>query len=121
MQHRFTPTLFFIWGGLLVWAADFLFVYVFAALACARGFVDQRVAGFPIVPFAITLASIVALLATAALMWRALRRAHGNARADEHSRFILFLAIALSALALVAIVWTALPPLLLQPASLVCQ
>ncbi|MGH8176397.1 MAG: hypothetical protein ACREV5_09070, partial [Steroidobacter sp.] len=87
MQHRFTPTAFFIWGGLLIWAADFLFVYVFAALACARRFADERVAGFAIVPFATTAASIVALLATAGVMWRALRRAHG-AHTDEHSRFI---------------------------------
>lgn len=114
VQHRFAPTAFFIWSGLLVWAADFLLVYVFAALACARGFAHLQIAGFSIVPFVTTLVSIVALLATAALMWPALRRARNGPSSDQHSQFILFLAIALSALALIAIVWTGLPPLLLR-------
>lgn len=114
MQHRFTPTAFFIWSGLLVWAADFLFIYVFAALACARGFAHLRIAGFPIVPVATTLASILALLVTAAMAWFALQRARGGPSSDQHSQFILFLALALSALAMIAIVWSSLPPLLLR-------
>lgn len=120
MKHRFTPTTFFIWGGLLIWAADFLFVYVFAALACARQFTDVRVAGFAIVPLATTLASLLALAATAVLMGFALLRARAADDADEHSRFIQFLAIALCALGMVATAWTALPPLLLNADSLSC-
>jgi hypothetical protein len=120
MQHRFTPTTFFVWGGLLIWAADFLFVYVFAAVACARRFADAEIAGLRLVPVATSLASIAASIATLVLILRAVRRAHGGDYVDESSRFIQFLAIALGALALVAIAWTALPPLMLRSDSLAC-
>jgi hypothetical protein len=45
MQHRFASTTFLITGGLLVWMADFVFVYVFVAVACARGFADIVILG----------------------------------------------------------------------------
>jgi membrane protein DedA with SNARE-associated domain len=49
---RFTTIVFLIWGGLLTWAGYFLFVYVFAALACARQFHHLTVAGIDVVTFA---------------------------------------------------------------------
>lgn len=114
MPHRFTRTSFFIWGVLLVWAADFLFLYVFAAIACARGLLPGEAAGFAILPSVGVLASGIAILATALLMRTALRRIRKSAASDSVARFIDFLVLALGALALIAIVWTALPPLLLR-------
>lgn len=51
--------------GLLVWAAHFLFVYVFAALACARGFASASLFGFGIVPATIVGSTAIAVLAVA--------------------------------------------------------
>lgn len=45
MSGRFTTTTFFIWSSLLVWMTNFLFVYVFAALACVHRFIDASVFG----------------------------------------------------------------------------
>ena len=113
MDRKFTPTTLLIWSGLLIWAADFLFVYVFAALACARGFAGLQVLGFAIVPFATVLASVAALAATTIMLMRSLRRAR-EASSEERVQFVLFLTAALCALGGVAIVWSALPPLLLR-------
>lgn len=111
-QHRFAPTALFVCGGLLIWAADFLFVYVAAAIVCSR-YAQLTLAGMPLV-MVITLGStVLACAATLALMWFAARRARGDGEAGASVRFIYFLASAIGALALVAIVFNALPGLLL--------
>jgi hypothetical protein len=114
VQYRFTTTAFFIWCGLLIWTADFLFVYIFSALACARRFGDITVAGLPIVPVSTTLVSLVALTCTVAVMRVALKRERADSPSGEPSKLIRFLALALGALAVIAIVWSALPPLVLR-------
>lgn len=111
MESRFTRTTFFIWGGLLIWAADFLFVYVFAALACARGFEHMRIAGVGVVQFMTLAASLAASIGAVLLMRRALSELRSGAPAST-CRFHAFLSASLSGLALVAIAWSALPPLL---------
>lgn len=112
-SHRFTPTTFLIWGGLLLYALNFLVVYIFAALACAKGFAHGKWLGMSPVPLVTTISGLVAAAAISAVMWSA---AGGNRReqcADEHTRFIRFLAIAGGFLSLLAVVWLTLPPLLL--------
>lgn len=114
MQYRLAPVTFFIWGGLLIWAVDFLVVYVFAAIACARGFSHVKLYGLGIVPLVTTLVSFVAFLATAAILRVALRGLGTAATDTLHPEpFMNFVAFGLSALALVATVWLVLPPLLL--------
>lgn len=112
-EHRFTPTTLFIVGALLVWMTNFLVVYVFAALACARGFADLRVLGLPIVPVATTLSCVAAAIVTGALLRRgfALMRA---AVLSEHARFIGFVAFMTSTLAMIGLVMLALPPLVVS-------
>ena len=105
---RFTSTAFLIWSGLLTWAAYFLFVYVFAALACAQRFAQQTVASIPVVPLVAAIATVVALGTTVVLMRVAARRLATT------SAFARFLALALGALALICIVWVALPLLVLH-------
>jgi hypothetical protein len=107
MQHHFTATMLVLTGALLVWMADFAFVYVFAAVACARGF------AVPLVPAVTTLASLTAGVATVWLLRRGYR-AHQAAAIDEHSRFIAFVTLATSVIALVALVMLLLPPLLIR-------
>lgn len=116
--HRFAPTTFFIWGGLLVYALDFLFVYIFAALACAKRFAEARWLGMPLVPLVTTIAGLLAAAAVGFVMWTAVRRNRAEPDADEQTRFIRFLAIAGGGLALVALLWLSLPPLLLANACL---
>jgi hypothetical protein len=115
-QHRFTPTTFFIWSGLLIYALDFLFVYVFAALACARRFAHVLWLGLPLVPLATTVSGVLAATAIGTIMWIAVRRNGMEANTDEHTRFIRFLAIAAGGLSLLALLWLTLPPLLLSNA-----
>lgn len=113
-QHRFTPTTFFIWSGLLIYALDFLFVYVFAALACAKRFTHVRWLDLPLVPLATTLSGVLAAAAIGVVIGIAMRRNRMDANADEHTRFIRFLAIAGGGLSLLALLWLTLPPLLLS-------
>jgi hypothetical protein len=115
-QHRFAPTIFFIWSGLLIYALEFLFVYVFAALACARRFTHVQWLGMPLVPLATTVSGALAVTAIGAVMWIAARRNRMEANTDEHTRFIRFLAIAGGGLSLLGLLWLMLPPLLLSSA-----
>lgn len=110
MQHRFTSTTFLIVGGLLAWMANFILVYVFAAVACARGFADARWLGLPIV----TLVTLFASLLTGAVTILVVRlgyRLRRVAGTDEHTRFIGFVTLACGALALVALVLLVMPVL----------
>lgn len=107
MQQRFTSTTFLLTGALLAWLADFVFVYVFAAVACARGF------AVALVPAITTIATLAAAVTTVWLLRRGYRT-HRAAAVDEHSRFIAFVTLATSVIALVAFVMLVLPPLLIQ-------
>jgi heme/copper-type cytochrome/quinol oxidase subunit 2 len=112
--HRFTSTTFFIWGGLLVYALSFLVVYVFGAVACAKGFATLEVVGMSIVTFATLAWSIVAGAAIAALALIARRRDETDTASTEHDRIIRFLVMTASGLALLALAWLTLPALTLR-------
>src|SRR3990170_6969517 len=103
MQHRFAPTTFLITGGLLIWMTNFMFVYVFAAVACARGFAQLRLANLPIIPVVTTMAVLLAGAATIELLRQGVKRLRA-AGGDEHTRFIGFVTLATSAIALVALI-----------------
>ena len=108
MQHRFTPTTFLVLGGLLVWMANFVVVYVFAAVACARGFADASLLGWPIVTLVTLLASLIAGAITVLIARRGYRM-HSAVEMDEHTRFIGFVTLAGGGLALVALVLLVMP------------
>ncbi len=106
----------FVLGGLLIWAAHFGFVYVFNALACARGFQGLRLFGFGAVPVTIGLATTIAAVAVLALLIIALRApGRVNAMHGPSADFLRHLSTAVSLLSLVAIGWTSLPALLVPP------
>ncbi|MDQ3774676.1 MAG: hypothetical protein M3461_10060 [Pseudomonadota bacterium] len=111
MAQRFAPTLFFISAGLLIWGADFLFIYVFAALACARGFDDAILFGIGVVPLAVGVATAIASAMTGAVLISAVR---GAEQGPSTSRFLQRLTLGLAVLALVAIAWNGLPALLVH-------
>lgn len=113
MRHPFTTTAFLILGGLLAWMADFVFVYVFAALACARGFADVSWFGVPIVTLMTLLASALAGAATLLLVRRGFRLQRDEA-VDDHARFIGFVTLASGGIALIALVLLVLPVLVVS-------
>jgi hypothetical protein len=113
MQHRFAATTFLVLGGLLVWIANFVFVYVFAAVACARGFADASVVGLPIVTLATLLSSLIAGAITVLIVRRGYRL-HTAVEMDEHTRFIGFVTFAGGALALVALVLLVMPVMMMS-------
>jgi hypothetical protein len=103
----------FLCGGLLVWATLFLCSYVFAAVACARGFSYALWLGISIVPSALVLAAALALGGVYAIARRADRLQDRVARrSDDTRRVIAHVAMMVCGLALIAIVWHTLPVLL---------
>jgi polyferredoxin len=107
MRRHFGSTAFLLMGALLVWIADFVFVYVFAAVACARGF------GASLVPAVTTAASLTAGVVTIWLLRRGYRAQRMSA-IDEQGRFIAFVTLATGAIALVALGMLILPPMLVR-------
>jgi uncharacterized membrane protein len=112
-ERRFTPTTLIICAGLLIWAADFLIVYVVAAIECAKGFAALTIAGLPFVAFVGTALTLLAGIATGLLMRVAIRRLRAAGAGDEAVRFIYFLAASIGGLAAIAIFFNALPAWLL--------
>jgi hypothetical protein len=110
---HFARAVRFLCGGLLVWAAVFLFTYVFGAIACARGFSYALWLGVSVVPLLLLLVAALSLGALHVIARRADRLQDGIARrSDDTRRVVAHVAIAVCGLALIAIVWNALPLLL---------
>lgn len=109
---RFPRTALFTAAGLLIWAADFLFIYIFAAIACARGYADLTVFGAGIVPLASFVATVIALVATGLVIRAGARRA--GAGGASSGAFLGGVAAIAALLALIAILFTGLPVLLLR-------
>ncbi len=107
--RRFTPPALFMCGGILIWASNFLAIYVIAAIACAKGWAALTIGGMPFVAFIGTVLTIVAGAGTAFVLRAGLKRLRANGQLDESVRFIYFLAAAIGMLALVAILYNALP------------
>jgi hypothetical protein len=87
-----------ITGGIVIWAAHFTAIYGFTALACAR----ERPSAVPWIIGIATLAGIALVLADIAWQWR-----------DRHA-FDAWLGIGLAGFALLAIVWEAVPALMVS-------
>lgn len=96
---RFDRTALFVTGSLLAWAADFLFLYVFIALACEKGF-----------PQYIGWASIGSTAIVAAISGFLLHKGLAG------QGFVAGLAAGTALLALIGIAFVALPALLLPRA-----
>ena len=93
--------------------ADFALVYVFAAVACARGFADASVLGLPVVPLMTLLASLLAGMVTVLIARRGYQL-HRAAEMDDHTRFIGFVTLAGGGLALVALVLLVMPAMVMS-------
>ena len=110
----FAPRVLLACAGLLIWGAHFLFVYVFAALACARAFASMRLIGVGVVPLAILASTVAALLLLAWLSrraWRGESRVH--ATDPDTPRFLRYVGAALAIYSAAAILLQALPVLII--------
>ena len=110
--RTFPRTALFIAAGLLIWAADFLFIYICAAIACARGLADATVLGLGIVPLVSSGATAIALAATGIIIAKGARRSRTGD--PSNGAFAGSLAAIAALLALIAILFTGLPGLLLR-------
>jgi hypothetical protein len=114
-------SLFSLIAGPMVWVAHFLSIYIFSALACARGFFEVEALGLPIVPLvggAVTLVAVVLIVDAGVLSWRRWRGAQGEGEPphdDNHPasrrRFMAYAGLLLAGIALIATIWEALPVL----------
>ena len=109
--HPFALTSFFICGGLLIWAADFLLIYVIAAIACAKGFVTGTIAGMPFLAFVATVITLIAIATTVLLLRIAIRKLRAQTR--DANRFIYTLTASIAGMAILAMFFNAMPAWLL--------
>jgi uncharacterized protein (DUF697 family) len=96
---RFAATALGMSAGIIVWALHFGAIYGATAVACARG-LPQFVAP------AVGWSTVAASAALAVVIARGWRRRHD---------FAHWLGAALAALALIAVLWEAVPVLLVRP------
>lgn len=111
MKLSFASTSLRIGAGLLIWAAHFGAVYIYAALVCARGDPTAELLGVPIIRLNIALLTLVAIAALAYVLRQTLR---GRWRAEAERAdlpFIAWLSAASALYGLLAVLWTAVPTL----------
>lgn len=99
----FTRCLLAMFSGPLIWAGHFLAVYVFVALACARGFSGIAWLGVNISQWAISVLTCAALVAIGAIVVAHARR-KGNGM-----EFVPWSTVTLGLLSAISVVWTAVP------------
>lgn len=105
-----------LWVAPLVWAAHFLAIYAFTALACAR----KDTAGWfgvGTVPWFVSAATLVAAAVLLLTIGIAVHDGRRSASSPEPSPFVHWLTAAIAGLVLLAVVWETLP-VLLVPACL---
>jgi multidrug efflux pump subunit AcrB len=102
-------------AGLAVWGGHFTAIYAFTALACERGLIGRLILGLPAVPAMVGLATVLALLLLALLVRPALsaRQVGTREAAETEPDFTRWFAAATALLAALAVLFQALPALLL--------
>ncbi|HLF97078.1 MAG TPA: hypothetical protein VI457_08040 [Methylococcaceae bacterium] len=110
MATRYTQATVGLFAAPAIWAADFLAIYIFTALACARRFDASTWLGIGVVPWVIGLATLIALTFTLTLTLRSLRGARRH-QADDTALFVHRLSAAIGGLCSLAILWNAWPVL----------
>lgn len=93
----------------LIWAAHFAACYVWLAVGCMPALAGRSVFGVSLAAAGLAFASITAI---AALLWRLRRSVRAITARGAGSAMQADLSLASTALALLAVAWTALPMLL---------
>jgi hypothetical protein len=119
-------SLFSLIAGPMVWVVHFLTLYIFTAIACARGFFHVEVLGLRIVLLVggiLTLIALVLILDAAVISWRRWRSEppeggeaplppHDETDTDSRQRFMAYAGLLLSGISLVATMFETLPILI---------
>lgn len=117
-ERRFTAKTFLLFGGLLIWAAHFMFVYSANAVACQRGLENVRILGIGLIPFTVVLATLVALAVAGYVLAMAmgwLGPLRGESQNDPSSTFLSQITVVLTLISMIAITQSALPSLVVSP------
>jgi hypothetical protein len=110
-QKSIRPLLFAV-AGLAIWASHFGAIYAINALACARGAGDANLWGFPAVPAAVTVTTLVAIAALIALAIAVRSGRHPEfpeGAAPRTERFLNQISLTVAGIATLGVVWDALP------------
>ena len=116
-------SLFSLIAGPLVWTAHFLSLYLFTAIACAKGFFHDEILGLRVPQLfagAVTVVAVVLILDAVVLCYRRWRGLSGEGRVAplpphdssdmaSRRRFMAYAGFLLSGLALIATIWETLP------------
>jgi hypothetical protein len=94
-------------SGVAIWALHFTAIVTFVALACARGLANADWLGIGVVAWGVGAATAIALAAAALVVVSSLRRPVRG--------FADWLGASVTALAALAIIWEALPAMLVEP------
>jgi len=103
-QAGFAGATFYLLGGLIVWGVRFLGVYIFAAVACARGAAEA-------VPAVVVVSALAGSTICVALIVYSVRRM--RAAAEENSRFIHVIAALVAGISILAMAWEIVPVLII--------
>lgn len=109
--RRLTVTLWTLIVPPTVWAAHFLFSYLWAALMCAR---VGTFASFPTLYVAATVLALVVIIASGIVAWVQAREPgdappHDAGTTKDRQRFLATATVLLAALSVIAVVFTATP------------
>ncbi|MEN8260236.1 MAG: hypothetical protein ABFS02_06570 [Pseudomonadota bacterium] len=99
-------------SGLMIWGAHLLVIYSFTALACARRFWQLNWLGIGVVPWVIGAATLVAVAVISIITAQSIRFLRESDSRENASRFLHWMTAAIGLLSLLAIVWNALPVLM---------
>ena len=109
MKLHFANTSLRIGAGLLIWAAHFSAVYVYAAMVCARGDPDAQWFGISATRLNIGLMTLVAVSALGYALWQSLRGEWREDAVAAEQPFIAWLSAAIALFGLLAVLWAAMP------------
>ncbi len=109
--RRLTVTLWTLIVPPTVWAAHFLFSYLWAALMCAK---VGTFSTFPTLYVVATAAAIIVIVASGVIAWVQSREPgdsapHDASTTSDRQRFLATATVLLAALSVIAVVFTAAP------------
>lgn len=104
-------------SAMIVWAAQFPAVYGAQATACVRAPAVAMLLGRPVVPALVLGVTALSLFVVTVIGLRAWRRLRSGLAGEDPPQFAVWMTAAIALLAGLAIVWAALPVLILRPCA----
>ncbi|WP_372616823.1 hypothetical protein [Falsiroseomonas sp.] len=115
----FSPVLGAV-SAMLVWAAHFLVIYTVQATLCVRIGSGHEVLGLPLIPATVLGLTAAALVVVVIIGLRARNRlvsGMSGQEGEDEPQFTLWMTMAIALVSALAIVWEAVPVLILPPCA----